>query len=114
MPVLDLCQLEHTTVAEGIDLESIWELKCSPWGEEGAAIKQRTTNLGYIDVSGFSWRDRYLHTTNLRYSSLSWKDQYLNAVANAVVDNSVVIHQAFCAIVQVRAQVTSIILNTAP
>ena len=30
VPVLDLCQLEHTSVAEGIDLESIWELKCSP------------------------------------------------------------------------------------
>ena len=31
VPVLDLFQLEHTSVAAGVDLESIWELKCTPW-----------------------------------------------------------------------------------
>ena len=72
MPVLDLCQLEHTSVAESIDLESIWELKCSPWGAESVAIK-RTTGIGYID---------------LHVSSLSWRDRYLHAVANTVLNNS--------------------------
>ena len=72
VPVLDLCQLEHTSVAEGVDLESIWELRCSPWGEEGAALKQRTTTLvGNIDLSSLSWRERYLH-----------------AVANTILNNS--------------------------
>ena len=74
VPVLDLCQLEHTSVAEGIDLESIWELKCTPWGKEGAAMKQRVTNLvRYIDLSSLSWRDRYLH-----------------AVATAILNNNLV------------------------
>ena len=80
LPVLDLCQLEHnTSVAEGIDLESIWELKCSPWGEEGAAIKPRTRNLvRYIDLSSLSWRERNLH-----------------AVANAILNNSLAHRQKF-------------------
>ena len=72
IPVLDLCRLEYTSVAEGVNLESIWELKCSPWGEEGPAIpyKQRTT---YLDA---------------QVSSLSWKDQYLHAVANTILNNN--------------------------
>ena len=79
LPVLDLCQLEHTSVAEGVDLESIWELKCSPWGEEGAAIKQGTTTLvKYIDLSSLLWRERYLH-----------------AVANTILNNSLVHRQKF-------------------
>ena len=78
VPVLDLCQLEHTSVAEGIDLESIWELKCSPWGGEGAAVKRRVTNLRYIDLSSLSWRDRYLH-----------------AVAFTVLNNSLVHRRKF-------------------
>ena len=79
LPVLDLCQLEHTSVAEGVDLESIWELKCSPWGEEGAAVKWTATNLvKYIDLSSLSWRERYLHT-----------------VANAILNNSLVHCQKF-------------------
>ena len=79
VPVLDLCQLEHTSVAESIDLESIWELKCTPWGEEGAAMKQRATNVvRYIDLSSLSWRDRYLH-----------------AVANTILNNSLVHCQRF-------------------
>ena len=78
VPVLDLCQLEYTSVAESIDLESIWELKCSPWGEEGAAVKQRTTNLRYTDLSSLSWRDQYLHT-----------------VANTILNNNLVQHERF-------------------
>ena len=74
VPVLDLCQLEHTSVAEGIDVESIWELKCSPWGEEGAAVKHRPGGLvDYIDLSSLSWRDHYLHS-----------------VANTILNNSLV------------------------
>ena len=76
VPVLDLCQLEHTSVAEGVDLESIWELKCSPWeGETVALINQ---NLRYIKLSSLSWRDRYLHS-----------------VANIVLNNSLAIRQMF-------------------
>ena len=75
LPVLDLCQLEHTSVAEGVDLESIWELKCSPWGEKGA-IKQSLVR--YIDLSSLSWRERYLH-----------------AVANTILNNSLEHHQKF-------------------
>ena len=79
VPVLDLCQLEHTSVAEGVDLESIWELRCSPWVEEGAALKQRTTTLvGNIDLSSLSWRERYLH-----------------AVANTILNNSLEHRQKF-------------------
>ena len=79
VPVLDLCQLEHTSVAEGVDLEAIWELRCTPWVEDGAALKQRTTNLvRYIDLSSLSWRERYLH-----------------AVANTILNNSLVHRQKF-------------------
>ena len=79
VPVLDLCQLEHTSVAEGVDLESMWELRCSPWVEEGAALKQTATNLvRYIDLSSLLWRERYLH-----------------AVANTVLNNSLVHRQKF-------------------
>ena len=62
VPVLDLCQLEHTSVAEGVDVESIWEVKCSPWGEEGAAELTNFRYLRFIDLNSLSWRDRYLHT----------------------------------------------------
>ena len=33
LPVLDLCQLECTSVALGVDLEGIWKLKFSPWND---------------------------------------------------------------------------------
>ena len=33
LPVLDLCQLERTSVAVGVDLESIWKLKFPPWND---------------------------------------------------------------------------------
>ena len=75
LPVLDLCQLEHTSVAEGVDLESIWKLKCSPWGKKGA-VKQGLVE--YIDLSSLSWRERYLH-----------------AVANTILNNSLEHHQNF-------------------
>ena len=78
VPVLDLCQLEHTSVAAGVDLESIWELKCTPWEYWGAAVKHVTTTRDfYIDISSLSWRDRYLHT-----------------VANSVLNNIVSFQQA--------------------
>ena len=78
VPVLDLCQLEHTSVAESIDLESIWELKSSPWVEEGDALKQRTTNPIEYNQSSLSWRERYLHT-----------------VANTILNNSLEHRQTF-------------------
>ena len=68
LPVLDLCQLEHTSVAEGVHLESIWKLKCSPWGRKGA---MQQSLVEYIDLSSLSWRERYLH-----------------AVANTILNNS--------------------------
>ena len=82
LPVLDLCRLEYTCVAEGIDLESIWETRCSPQDKEGGAIslQQRTANrVKYIDLSSLSWRDRYLHAvaTTILSNSLQFRLNFL-------------------------------------
>ena len=87
VPVLDLCQLEHTSVADGVDLENIWELKCSRWGEEGAAEKERIANFRYIKLNRLSWRDRYLHAVALSilHNSLVLRRNFLRHTANEVL-----------------------------
>ena len=64
LPVLDLCQLEHTSVALGVDLESIWKLKLPPWNDVQVESKLTTDNLKRTllsDPSSWPWRDQYLH-----------------------------------------------------
>ena len=78
VPVLDLCRLEYTSAAEVVDLESIWELKCSSCCEEGATIMEKAAYLNYIDLSSLSWRERYLPT-----------------VANIVLNNSLEAYDLF-------------------
>ena len=84
VPVLDLCQLEHTSVADGVNLESIWELKCSGWGEEGATEKKRNTHFRYINLSCLSWRERYLHAVALSvlHNSLVLRRKFLRLAAS--------------------------------
>ena len=64
LPVLDLCQLERTSVAVGVDLESIWKLKFPPWNDVQVESKLTTDNLKRTllsDPSIWPWRDQYLH-----------------------------------------------------
>ena len=42
LPVLDLCQLERTSVALGVDLESIWKLNFPLWNDVQVESKLTT------------------------------------------------------------------------
>ena len=64
LPVLDLCQLECTSVAVGVDLESIWKLKFPPWNDVQVVSKLTTDDLKrppLSDPTNWPWRDQYLH-----------------------------------------------------
>ena len=64
LPVLDLCQIERTSVAVGVDLESIWKLKFPPWNDVQVESKLTIDNLKRTllsDPSSWPWRDQYLH-----------------------------------------------------
>ena len=64
LPVLDLCQLERTSVALGVDLESIWKLKFPPWNDVQVESKLTTDDSNRApsnDPSSWPWRDQYLH-----------------------------------------------------
>ena len=64
LPVLDLRQLECTSVALGVDLESIWKLKFPPWNDVQVESKLTTDDSKQAplsDPSSWPWRDQYLH-----------------------------------------------------
>ena len=58
LPVLDLCQLERTSVALGVDLESIWKLKFPPWNDVQVESKLTTDDskrAPLSDPSSSTW-----------------------------------------------------------
>ena len=55
LPVLDLCQLECTFVALGVDLESIWKLKFPPWNDVQVESQYTTDDLKRAPLSDPSW-----------------------------------------------------------
>ena len=51
LPVLDRCQLECTSVALGVDLESIWKLKFPPWNDVQVESQNTTDGLKRAPLS---------------------------------------------------------------
>ena len=81
LPVLDLCQLERTSVAVGVDLESIWRLRCSSYrgNQRGGRKIHQSWPWDHIDPSSWSWREWYLHA--VAETVLSNRPDYAHVIA---------------------------------
>ena len=77
LPALDLCQLEHSPVAHGVDLNSVWKDKYPPWNNLGGTVRVR--NVSYFTVR--SKED----------SDVDWKQEYMSILCHSVLETQAAI-----------------------